>query len=135
MLPDSADNYALSTELPVPACYGNSRYTARLRDGSPNLQIQNSPEEERMHTPNLDKLASQGIKYENAYSCQPVCEVNNLIHDPQYARIRNEMHDKLLEHMNQTRDLYRGYQWAVRGEPIKPPQVFTAAICFYAVIP
>ena len=26
-----------------------------------------------MKTPNLDKLASQGIRYENAYSCQPVC--------------------------------------------------------------
>lgn len=41
-------------------------------------------------------------------------EVNNLIYDSQYACIRNKMHDKLLEHMNQTRDLYRGYQWAVR---------------------
>ncbi len=26
-----------------------------------------------MKTPNLDKLASQGIRYENAYTCQPVC--------------------------------------------------------------
>ncbi len=26
-----------------------------------------------MITPNLDKLASEGIKYENAYTCQPVC--------------------------------------------------------------
>lgn len=24
------------------------------------------------------------------------------------------MHDILLEHMNETRDLYRGYQWAAR---------------------
>ena len=24
------------------------------------------------------------------------------------------MHDLLLEHMNQTRDLYRGYQWRMR---------------------
>ena len=26
-----------------------------------------------MRTPNLDRLARQGIKYENAYTCQPVC--------------------------------------------------------------
>ncbi|MFI3255365.1 MAG: sulfatase-like hydrolase/transferase, partial [Eubacteriales bacterium] len=26
-----------------------------------------------MITPNLDQLASEGIKYENAYTCQPVC--------------------------------------------------------------
>ena len=41
-------------------------------------------------------------------------EVENLIHDPAFLTVRNHMHDKLLEHMNQTRDLYRGYQWAVR---------------------
>ena len=28
--------------------------------------------------------------------------------------IRNEMHDRLIEHMNSTRDLYRGYQWRMR---------------------
>ena len=28
---------------------------------------------EKMITPNIDKLAKDGIKYENAYSCQPVC--------------------------------------------------------------
>ena len=26
-----------------------------------------------MHTPNLDRLAAEGIRYENAYTCQPVC--------------------------------------------------------------
>lgn len=26
-----------------------------------------------MHTPNLDALAAEGIRYENAYTCQPVC--------------------------------------------------------------
>ena len=40
--------------------------------------------------------------------------MNNLIHDERYADIRNKMHDKLIEHMNQTRDLYRGYQWHMR---------------------
>ena len=27
----------------------------------------------RMITPNLDRFASEGIRYNNAYSCQPVC--------------------------------------------------------------
>lgn len=29
--------------------------------------------DDRMKTPNLDRLASQGLRYENAYTCQPVC--------------------------------------------------------------
>ena len=27
----------------------------------------------KMFTPNLDALAQEGIRYENAYTCQPVC--------------------------------------------------------------
>lgn len=27
----------------------------------------------RMHTPNLDALAERGVRYQNTYSCQPVC--------------------------------------------------------------
>lgn len=42
-------------------------------------------------------------------------EVNNLIGNPAYAGERNRLHDILLEHMNETRDLYRGYQWAARS--------------------
>lgn len=41
-------------------------------------------------------------------------EVNNLIEEESCREIRNQLHDRLLEHMNQTRDLYRGYQWAAR---------------------
>lgn len=41
-------------------------------------------------------------------------EVHNLINDPAYAEVRNHLHDLILEHMNETRDMYRGYQWAVR---------------------
>lgn len=41
-------------------------------------------------------------------------EVCNLINSDEYADIRNELHDKLLQNMNNTRDLYRGYQWACR---------------------
>lgn len=42
-------------------------------------------------------------------------EVNNLIGDERYTQIRNSLHDRLLEHMNRTRDLYRGYQWGCRS--------------------
>lgn len=41
-------------------------------------------------------------------------EVNNLISDENYQIVRNELHDRLLTHMNETRDLYRGYQWKMR---------------------
>ena len=41
-------------------------------------------------------------------------EVHNLIEDEAYADIRNAMHDRLLAHMNETRDAYRGYQWGMR---------------------
>lgn len=41
-------------------------------------------------------------------------ELINLIHDDSYKEIRNQLHDKILQHMNDTRDTYRGYQWAMR---------------------
>jgi len=41
-------------------------------------------------------------------------EVNNRINDESLAHIRNHLHDRILENMNLTRDLYRGYQWACR---------------------
>ena len=43
-------------------------------------------------------------------------EFDNLkrIVDENYKDIRNSMHDKILDNMNKTRDLYRGYQWASR---------------------
>lgn len=41
-------------------------------------------------------------------------EVDNLIDDERYAGIRNRLHDILLNHMDSTRDPYRGYQWASR---------------------
>ena len=39
----------------------------------------------------------------------------NLIDDRRYAEVRNELRDKLIAHMNDTRDLYRGYQWRMRS--------------------
>ena len=41
-------------------------------------------------------------------------ELHNLIWEEGYAGIRDRLHDLLLAHMNDTRDLYRGYQWAAR---------------------
>lgn len=48
-------------------------------------------------------------------------EMENLIDSKEYETIRNAMHDALLEHMNRTRDLYRGYQWAAR--PWRPEKI------------
>ena len=49
-------------------------------------------------------------------------EIHNLIDCEQTKEIRNTLHDALLEHMNATRDTYRGYQWAVRSwRPEKMP--------------
>lgn len=42
-------------------------------------------------------------------------EKNNLINDPKYTEIRNNLHDKLLDWMNDTRDVYRGYYWGQRA--------------------
>lgn len=42
-------------------------------------------------------------------------EIQNLIDDERYTEVRNELHDKLIAHMNDTRDLYRGYQWRMRS--------------------
>ena len=41
-------------------------------------------------------------------------DMNNLINDPAYADVRAELHDMILKHMNDTRDPFRGYQWANR---------------------
>lgn len=50
------------------------------------------------------------------------CEVHNRIHDASVAEARNRLHDAILENMNRTRDLYRGYQWACRPwRPEKQP--------------
>ena len=56
-------------------------------------------------------------------------EMNNLIDDETYTEIRNEMHDRLIEHMNSTRDLYRGISGAcVHGEKISYQTGKTKAI-------
>ena len=41
-------------------------------------------------------------------------EVHNFINDPSYAQVRDEMHEYLMQRMNDTRDPFRGYQWRCR---------------------
>ncbi len=41
-------------------------------------------------------------------------EMNNLIYEESYKEIRNKLHDAIMNHMDDTRDLYRGYQWGMR---------------------
>jgi uncharacterized sulfatase len=41
-------------------------------------------------------------------------ELDNLINSPDYAKIRDKLHDQILEWMNQSRDPFRGYHWERR---------------------
>ena len=41
-------------------------------------------------------------------------ELKNLIDDPQYAKVRDSMHERIMKMMNDTRDPFRGYQWRRR---------------------
>ena len=41
-------------------------------------------------------------------------EIDNLIHNPETAVVRDALHDRILEWMNETRDPFRGYPWAIR---------------------
>ena len=42
-------------------------------------------------------------------------ELNNRINSPEYAAIRNDLHDRLLNWMNTSRDPFRGYYWGKRA--------------------
>ena len=50
-------------------------------------------------------------------------EIDNRINDESLSSVRSRLHDALLEHMNATRDLYRGYQWLAR--PWRADAAFT----------
>jgi len=41
-------------------------------------------------------------------------ELTNLIDSPEHAAIRDELHDRIIAWMNQTRDPFRGYHWERR---------------------
>lgn len=78
-------------------------------DGFGGLQIMRAAMNERY------KLVVNLLDSDEFYDMEKdPYEVHNLINNDKYADIRNELHDKLLENMNKTRDLYRGYQWACR---------------------
>jgi uncharacterized sulfatase len=55
-------------------------------------------------------------------------ELKNLILAPEYSKIRNTLHDVLLNGMNETRDPFRGYYWGHRPWRPQYPQTweFTA---------
>ena len=42
-------------------------------------------------------------------------ELNNLVENETYKTIRNDLHDKIIEWMNETRDPFRGYWWRIRS--------------------
>ena len=42
-------------------------------------------------------------------------ELNNLIDSQEHAAIRNDLHDRLLNWMNTSRDPFRGYYWGRRA--------------------
>ena len=41
-------------------------------------------------------------------------ELHNLIESADYAQIRNDLHDSLLDYMDKIRDPFRSYQWSLR---------------------
>ena len=61
------------------------------------------------------KLAIHLLDVDELYDVQKdPCNLHNLINDPDYADIRNELHDRIINWMNETRDPFRGYQWQCR---------------------
>jgi uncharacterized sulfatase len=42
-------------------------------------------------------------------------EMNNLIDSSEHAKTRNELHDRVIDWMNRTRDPFRGYYWERRA--------------------
>ena len=41
-------------------------------------------------------------------------ELHNLIENADYAKVRDELHDKLMDYMDKIRDPFRTYQWSLR---------------------
>ena len=78
-------------------------------DGFGGLQIMRAVTSDRY------KLVLHLCDTDEFYDMQEdLYEIHNLIDDERYTEVRNELHDKLIAHMNDTRDLYRGYQWGMR---------------------
>lgn len=78
-------------------------------DGFGGLQIMRAVISERY------KLAVNLLDRDEFYDLQKdPYEINNLIDDEAYLEIIRKYHKLLIDHMNDTRDLYRGYQWSMR---------------------
>ena len=61
------------------------------------------------------KLAIHLLDVDELYDIEKdPCNLHNLINDPEYAAIRDELHDRIIDWMNETRDPFRGYQWQCR---------------------
>ena len=61
------------------------------------------------------KLVINLMTEDEFYDTQTDCgEIHNLIHAPEYAQIRDRLHDSILKWMNDTRDPFRGYYWERR---------------------
>lgn len=62
------------------------------------------------------KLCINLLSEDELYDIQnDKAEMHNLIYNEKFLRIRNHLHDVLLEWMNQTRDPFRGYYWERRS--------------------
>ncbi len=78
-------------------------------DGFGGLQMMRGVTDGRM------KLSINLLDTDELYDTEKdPSECVNLIDSEEYASIRDSLHDVLIRHMDETRDLYRGYQWLVR---------------------
>ena len=79
-------------------------------DGFGGLQFMRAATSDRY------KLALHLLDKDELFDCEKdPYELRNLIDDPEYASVRNDLHDKILDMMNVTRDPFRGYQWKSRS--------------------
>ncbi|MEG0179337.1 MAG: sulfatase-like hydrolase/transferase [Oscillospiraceae bacterium] len=98
--PEMAINHEVFTEF--------TRYEVD-HDGFGGLQIM------RAVTDGRYKLVLHLMDTDEMYDMlNDSAEIHNLINDVSVSAIRDTLHNALIEHMNTTRDLFRGYQWLCR---------------------
>ena len=93
------------------------------QDGFGGLQLMRSTFDGRY------KLSINLLSTDELYDIQEdPGEMINLINDEKYAKIRNELHDAILDNMNKTVDPFRGYCWENRSwrkDARKPSWAYT----------